>query len=261
MGKNLKIVTFNIRQPWDYPEDGVNSFIHRAGMVLTKIDDEKPDIICFQEVKEEEKNFFQKYLVDYNVYAHGRNVDLNGEGLATAFRKDTVEMLTADCFWLSPSPYVPGSRFDNQSACPRICLATMARKKGDARPFRIYNTHLDHESEAARLKQAECLLNHVTEDREKRCLPIFLMGDFNSYPNSETMEYCNAFKPVPLQELTKEIPFTFHGFGKRDPYVKIDYIYADSDTAKRAYQVVTWEDVRNGIYLSDHFPVCLTIDF
>ena len=46
MGKNLKIVTFNVRQPWDYPEDGVNSFIHRAGMVLTKIDDEKPDI-CY----------------------------------------------------------------------------------------------------------------------------------------------------------------------------------------------------------------------
>ena len=259
--RTLKIVTFNIRQPWDYPEDGVNSFIHRAGMILTKIDEEKPDILCFQEVKPEEKYFLEKYLVDYNVYAHGRNVDLNGEGLATAFRKDTVEMLSADCFWLSPSPYVPGSRFENQSDCPRICLATMVRKREDAHPLWIYNVHLDHESEAARLEQMECLLHHIVSDREKWSLPILLMGDFNSCPGSATMKYCNEFQSFSLRELTKDIPFTFHGFGKRKPYIKIDYIYADAETAKGVSQVTIWDDCRNGIYLSDHFPVCMKLDF
>ena len=61
MESTLKIVTYNIRQPWDWAEDGVNSFIHRAGMVLTKIDEEKPDVLAFQEVRAEEKKFFEKY--------------------------------------------------------------------------------------------------------------------------------------------------------------------------------------------------------
>ena len=261
MRKKLSVVTFNIRQPWDYPEDGVNSFIHRAGMILDKINREKPDVLCFQEVKPEEKDFFEKYLVDYNVYAHGRNADLNGEGLAIAFRKDTVEMLSADCFWLSPSPYIPGSRFEIQSDCPRICLSAMVRKKGDAHPFRIYNVHLDHESEAARREQLECLLKHIMEDRTKLCLPFLLMGDFNSYPNSESIQYCDTFQLIPLQELTKNIHFTFHGFGKRNPLVKLDYIYSDLETAKLPHNAKIWDDCRNGIYLSDHFPICLTLEF
>ena len=259
--KELTVVTFNIRQPWDYPEDGVNSFIHRAGMILDKIDRFRPDVICFQEVKPEEKYFFEKYLVDYDVYAQGRNADLGGEGLAMAFLKGKIQMLSADRFWLSPSPYVPGSRFDIQSDCPRICLSATVKKEGDERVFRIYNVHLDHESEAARLAQAECLLDRIAEDGEKLDLPFLLMGDLNAYPDSETIRYLDTSGKISLKELTKDIKYTFHGFGTRDPLVKFDYIYADEKTAKLPYDVAMWKDCRNGIYLSDHYPVCLTLKF
>jgi endonuclease/exonuclease/phosphatase family metal-dependent hydrolase len=261
MEKALKIVTFNVRQPWDWAEDGVNSFIHRAGMVLTKIDEEKADIIAFQEVKPEQKYFFEKYLTDYHVYARGRNVDLEGEGLAIAFRKDTVEMLSADCFWLSPTPYVPGSRFQNQSDCPRICLSATVRRKGDSHPFRIYNIHLDHESEDARVTQMKCLLEHIAEDQKKINLPMLLMGDFNALPSSETIKYIDTYKALSLQEMTQDISATFHGFGKSKPHVKYDYIYTDPDTAKKIKSVETWADVRNGIYLSDHFPIGIMLEF
>lgn len=257
----LKIVTFNVRQPWDYPEDGVNSFIHRAGMILTKIDNEKPDVLCFQEVKPEEKYFFEKYLVDYVVYAQGRNADLGGEGLAIACRKGAVEMLSGECFWLSPTPEVAGSRFPFQSLCPRICMVAKVKRVNDARPLMLYNIHLDNESEKARIAQMKCLFERIEKDRKALNLPFLIMGDFNSYPNGETIAYCNNFAGVPVKELTDGIAYTFHDFGRRNPPVKIDYIYADSDTAKLAHSARLWEDCRNGIYLSDHYPVCLTLDF
>ena len=44
----MKLVTFNIRLDWN--RDGANNFCYRKDMILKKIGDEKPDIICFQEV-------------------------------------------------------------------------------------------------------------------------------------------------------------------------------------------------------------------
>lgn len=44
----LKLVTFNIR--CDYDQDGANSFRFRKPVILKKLAEEKPDVICFQEV-------------------------------------------------------------------------------------------------------------------------------------------------------------------------------------------------------------------
>ena len=44
----MKVVTFNIR--CDYGQDGLNEFANRKELILRKINQEKPDIIGFQEV-------------------------------------------------------------------------------------------------------------------------------------------------------------------------------------------------------------------
>ena len=44
----MKVVTFNIR--CDYGQDGLNEFANRKKLILRKINQEKPDIIGFQEV-------------------------------------------------------------------------------------------------------------------------------------------------------------------------------------------------------------------
>lgn len=41
----LKLVTFNIR--CDYDQDGANSFRFRKPVILKKLAEEKPDVICF----------------------------------------------------------------------------------------------------------------------------------------------------------------------------------------------------------------------
>ena len=106
----MKIVTFNIRCALS--GDGINSFYHRAGSVLEKIDREKPDVIGFQEVRPEIFDFLRKYLTDYMLVGCGRGADYEGEHNPVAFRKDKFELIGLETEWLSPTPFVPGSRYD-----------------------------------------------------------------------------------------------------------------------------------------------------
>ena len=45
----MKVLSFNIRCPWR-DRDGINDFIHRAGLIYDKIETEQPEVIAFQEV-------------------------------------------------------------------------------------------------------------------------------------------------------------------------------------------------------------------
>ena len=116
----MKIVTFNIRCLWD--GDGINSFLHRAGLILNKIDEERPDIIAFQEVTDKIADFLRDNLCAYEIVGHGRNADYFGEGVYFAYRRETVRLFELNSFWLSDAPHVPASRYDGQSSYPRTCL-------------------------------------------------------------------------------------------------------------------------------------------
>jgi hypothetical protein len=109
----MKLVTFNIRCAWH--QDGINSFLHRAGGIASKIAAETPDVICFQECTDKIFAHLKILLPEYHIVFNQRNADLRGEGLATALRKNTAELLGLDAFWLSPTPYVAGSRYEEQS--------------------------------------------------------------------------------------------------------------------------------------------------
>ena len=43
MSQTIKIVSFNLRS--QYTGDGINAFVHRAGLIYEKIKQEKPDIV------------------------------------------------------------------------------------------------------------------------------------------------------------------------------------------------------------------------
>lgn len=254
----MKFVTFNLRCVWI--GDGINGFLHRAGMVLDKIDTEKPDVICFQEVVAKQADFLGRHLPEYQLVYNGRDVQRRGEGLAVAIRKESVEVLGQDCFWLSSTPDVPGSRFAEQSDCPRICQALLLRMKGEEQPFYVYNNHLDHRSDSARILGIRQVLERVCRDQQRAALPVFIAGDFNALPESETIRFCESFEAFPIVELTGECDITFHNFGRKSAPCRIDYIYVDSRTAAREHRVERWKDELDGIFLSDHYPIALEIE-
>ncbi len=251
----MKLVTFNIRCAWN--NDGINSFRHRAGTILWRIREERPDIVAFQECTSQIMAFLRDSLPEYTVVFNQRNADLKGEGLATALRKEAVELLGLDAFWLSPTPFLPGSRYEEQSNCPRICQCLTLRCEDKV--FRVYNLHLDHVSDLARRLGMEAALRRVKEDRDKLPSPLFLLGDLNATPDSGVIAYAGDNPLLPLAELTAPVDYTFHAYGNQPAPYKIDYIFSDADTADQPHTVSTWTDEDDGIFLSDHYPVALDI--
>lgn len=249
------IVSFNIRSVYN-GDDGINNFIHRVGFIYDKIEQEKPDIIGFQEVKQPHLNLLEKILPDYTITGHLRNADYSGEGVFTAIRKDKYQLLGCETRWLSPTPFVAGSRFENQSDCPRTCIMTLLRHIETGKIFRMFNLHLDHISGEARILGIKSAFEFIDEMNCKLNLPYILLGDFNARPDSETIEFCNNRDDI--KDVTDHIPVTFHKYGERE--AKIDYIYMSNDLADKAEDVKIWDDEVNGIYLSDHYLVYACIE-
>ena len=250
----MKIVSFNIRCPWiETQKSEINSFIHRAGMIYDKLRRERPEIVGFQEVTAPIFGFLKNSLSDiYDFNMFFRSANFDGEGVAIATLKDSIVCHSVDSFWLSPTPRIPGSRFPEQSECPRVATVGVYRERATGRLVRVCNTHLDHISDEARVLGISLLLGRLAEINAEYPLPTVLLGDLNARPDSEPIAVIKA-SHLALTELTADLPVTFHDYGAEE--VKIDYIFGTKELAECVSEAFAWDDEHAGIYLSDHYPI------
>lgn len=253
--KPLKIVTFNLRL--DTPYDGEQAFPHRAGYVVDRIKEEKPDIIGFQEVLPHVLTFLKENMTGYTLLGYGRGADFGDEANPIAFRTDRFELQYFDQRGLSDTPFIPGSRFAEQSGCPRVfCAAGLRDLEPDgAGRFRFLNTHLDHEKEYAQREGMKQILAYIDRLNAELKLPAVLTGDFNAYPDSAPLALVYA---AGMRDLASEVKETFHGYGRLKKPCKIDYIIADNGVVSSG--AYAWTGTRDGLYLSDHNPVCVYVE-
>ncbi len=250
----IKIVTWNIR--YDTDGDGINSFSGRAGLIKNKIKAEMPEVIALQEVVNTSRASLEKMLPEYYLLGMMRSKIFDNEGLYVAVRKDAFEVIGFESVWLSPEPYTPGSRYPDQSPCPRICTMMYLRHRESNFRMRVFNLHLDHISEEARVLGMRAALDFVDSYNAKENLPAVILGDFNATPDSDVIAMVKSHDN--LCDVTADVPFTFHNYGKDQ--LKIDYIFLSPSLEDKACSVAVWRDEENGIYLSDHYPVCVTIE-
>ena len=254
----MKIVSFNIRfVKIESDRRAPNSCVHRTGMIYDKLRCERPEIVGFQEVTAPIFDFLKNSLsdiYDFNMFFRSENFD--GEGVAIATLKEKIACHSIDSFWLSPTPRVPGSRFSEQSKCPRVATVGVYRELATGRLVRVCNTHLDHISDEAKVLGISLLLDRLATINAEYPLPTLLLGDLNSLPESEPIAVIKA-SPLALTELTADIPVTFHDYGTKE--VKIDYIFGTQELAESVSSVGTWDDCINGVYLSDHYPIFVEV--
>lgn len=245
----MKIVTFNIR--YDNNQDGDNSFCFRKVKIAEKIKSELPDIICFQEVLPHVAAWLKEELTSYYVLGCGRDADLSGEQVCVAFLTNRYQIIHMNTFWLSNTPTIPGSRYKVQSICPRTCTEVLLQDGETKKVFRILNTHLDHEGGEARVLGMEQILGYAKQVTLFPDAPIIITGDFNAIPNDAEIDLFQ--KNSLYTDVTKDISGTFHDFGRIESPLKIDYIVVTNEFHCTLARL--WDDVSDGIYLSDHYPI------
>ena len=249
----MKFATFNIRT--DKDQDGNNSFRYRKPLILRTIAEKQPDIICFQEVLPHVADWLRENLTGFTTVGCGRNrgTMLGDEQLTVAFRADKYNLVEMNTFWMSPTPYVPGSRFEEQSTCPRVVTEVLLFDRAAEQVVRVLNVHLDHRGAEARrlgLKQA---LTHIDSHELFPNAATIIAGDYNDEPDSVIFD---AFNEHPgYVDITTNVGRTFHNFGKKDDEsYQIDYIWVRGNLECK--NVEKWTLCEDGVYLSDHYPIC-----
>lgn len=251
MNTELKIVTYNLRITVD---DGLNVWKNRASHVIEKIKSEAPDMIGFQELTETSINDLKAQLIDYVFVGCGRDEQMSGESVMIAYNKNRLDLMSLDLFWFSDTPSKPGSKKEIMTLA-RPCNVAIFRDSVTNCLFRVYNTHFDHMQSSIRVQSSEQLLNDLHMREQNISLPTLIMGDLNAEPQDEEIKAIVNNEIIELNDLTDELEYTFHDYGKMK--IKIDYIFATANV--NSSKAIAWTECFDGVYLSDHYPVMVNV--
>lgn len=249
------IMSCNIR--FSRADDGPDRWPLRRELCLRVILSRGPDVICFQEATGEQFDWLTQQLPDFASVAP-TDEPAGGDPVNSIFyRRDGFAVRSAGCYWLSRTPHVPGSK-SWRSDCIR--MATWARLVilGERREeLRIVNTHLDHVSQPARVRQAALIAEDCSA--YPAAYPQVLTGDFNCDHRNPAVRRLlrSGFRDTydAVHHTLDPMP-TFHQFrgrGFSSRIGKMDWVMVRGDLVVRGAEIVT--DNENGRYPSDHFFV------
>jgi endonuclease/exonuclease/phosphatase family metal-dependent hydrolase len=85
-----------------------------------------------------------------------------------------------------------------------------------------------------------------------------LTGDMNATPDERAMKMPLELSTKAVVDATASIGSTFHGWGKDSTTGKIDYIFTHAEVIRSC---VVMDPPVDGVYVSDHYPVCAELEF
>lgn len=249
-GEELTIMSANVRycNPFDFFK---RSWFYRAELLMSDIAAVAPDIVCFQEVNTTHYKYLTDVMEGYESLVTYRDNSLMKEGCSIFYRADRFEEIERGHFWLSETPDVMSK--DWGSAHYRICVYVCLKDLNTGKEFIVFNTHLDHKSEEARIKGIQVVLDKIAALDGR---PAFLMGDMNALEDTKTIESTKeSFDDAQKIALTATgTSYTYNNWGEPEEDDRIDYILiSKGDATVIKYHVVN--NSHNGIYSSDHCPI------
>ena len=250
----IKMMSYNLRciSPTDW---GKKAWFYRANLVIDDIENEKPGIIGFQE----STKWHYKYLVDthkgYDSVIEYRDEAFNSEGCPIFYNTELYELVDKGSFWLSETPEVMSKSWGAQYN--RVCSYVILTDKTSGEDFVVFNTHLSHVSDEARINGIKVVLDKIAEFGS---LPAVIMGDFNALEgsvtyNSVTENFLDAKK---VAEKTSD-SHTYQNWGNPESFKRIDFFMVSKTGFKiNSYNVLS--AIHDGVYSSDHCPIVLEVE-
>lgn len=257
----LTIATFNLRM--DTPNDGKDAWPNRKEMVKGLIRFHDFDIFGTQE------GF--KHMLDgivelegYTYIGAGRDDGKDaGEHSAIFYKKSRFKLLSSGNFWFSETPDVPGKGWD-VTCCNRICSWGKFYDETSRKEFYFFNVHYDHQGKVARRESSKLLLSKIRQIAGEKSL-VFVTGDFNAVPTDEPITILSADGLLKdSYTISKQTPYGTTGTANAfkiegEKNSRIDYIWVTSGVNVEKYGVLN--DMQNGHFPSDHFPVLIKVNY
>ena len=258
-GQNLKIMTYNIRL--NVASDGENAWPNRKDYFMSQVQFYSPDIFGVQEATPSQVIDIASGMPKYSKFGIGREEGGTGEACTIYYKKDRFKLQESNTFWLSETPNVVSRGWD--AACNRVCTYGLFTDLKTKKTFYVFNLHLDHMGEVARVKGVQVVLEKIKTINTKK-YPVFLMGDFNSEPNTPQIAEIKKVMDD-TRDVSKEKPFgpsgTFNNFKHNEPVtLLIDYIFISKNSGLTVQKHAVLSDSKDLKYPSDHLPVLIEID-
>jgi len=225
----------------------------RAARVCTVIEQVMPDTFGVQEATGTWMRILTERFGDlYESIGVSRDGTDHPEGEYSAifYRRGMFREIESGTKWLSDTPDAVSKV--EESSHPRILTYALLERCSDGRQILYVNTHLEHTTEVARVKQTAYLLAFLSAYTD---VPIVLTGDFNEVCEKDSICMVENFGLTDSSTIADQAyrRTTFSGFCP-DGGVTIDYVFVNEDRIEIAdYRVI--DEMVDGDYPSDHFPV------
>lgn len=266
----FNVATYNLRQINSHDTRKGNGWKQRAPIVAGLIRFHEFHIFGTQEGFKSQLADLKAMLPGYDYIGVARE-DGKEKGEHSAIFYDTAmfELLDHGDFWLSETPDRPELGWD--AACVRICTWGKFRHRPSGRVFQMFNLHLDHVGERARVESVRLVQEKMKEIGVD--LPTFLTGDFNVDQTDDA--YAELARSGFLTDAYEaaEMPYALNGTfndyktaGYTDS--RIDHIFVTGDISVNGYGVLTDSyrtpdpDSPTGYMCrvpSDHYPVKIRV--
>jgi len=250
----LRVMSYNLR----YASSDTTAWALRRPVVVGAINDVKPDLLGVQEADELWMEALPGLLTDYAYVGVGRDDGVAaGEFSAIFYLKEKYEVFDSGTFWLSEIPDEPSFGWGANNR--RICTYAYIMDRATGEVFVHFNTHLDHESEPARVNGTALILETINSSP----YPVILTGDFNFPEGTATYQTITSSGLADTKHAaaTTMDHGTINFFAPNSPDfgLVIDFIFAQEDAFDvSTYQVLTsyeFDDNGERIPASDHYPV------
>ena len=253
--EGLTVMSTNVRC---YSPDDLfkKSWFYRAHLIAEDVDTVKPDIVGFQEVTFVHYDYLVSAMPDYDSEIFYRDDFILSEGCPIFYRRDLFTRIDSGSFWLSETPDVMSKDWGSQHY--RIANYVILEEKDSGKRFVVFNTHLDHVSEEARIRGIAVVLDKIAEFGD---LPAILMGDLNATPGSETiLSTRESFDDAHDIAAVSDEGATFHKWGTQPDRKRIDYILlSKGDAAVSEYRILDNYHADVGAYSADHASIYIRL--
>lgn len=233
---------------------GKKSWFYRADLLVSDIAAQNPGIIGFQEATQWQYRYLVDVLQGYDSVIDYRDQSIASEGCPIFYSTALYTLKDKGSFWLSETPDVMSK--DWGAAHYRICSYVILTEKASGKDFVVFNTHLDHVSDEARIKGIAVVLEKIAQFGG---LPAVIMGDFNALEGSETYNSATQYF-LDAQYAAAETMegHTYQNWGNPDKFKRLDY-FMISKTGWVAQKYAIVQPVHDRVYASDHCPIVLQL--